>query len=93
MNSSSGPGDVAPTLRTTTIFPGGTSLPIATVHHSQIPIAPIVGGAVGGVVLAVAAVIGWVWWGKCIERDQRKEKAKMVSEWSIRSYAILAESL
>ena len=65
-------------LRTTTIFPDGTALPSPTAHSSPVPIASIVGGTVGGVVLALVAVVGWVMWGKCIERDKAKQRSKVV---------------
>ena len=48
-------------------------------HTKQpIPVAPIAGGAAGGVFLAVAVVVAWVWWGKCIKRRDMKEKKEAV---------------
>ena len=48
-------------------------------HTKQpIPVAPIAGGAAGGVFLAVAVVVAWVWWGKCIKRRDKKEKKEAV---------------
>lgn len=44
----------------------------------SIPVAPIAGGAAGGVLLALAVVIAWVWWGKCIKRKSMKEKKEAV---------------
>lgn len=44
----------------------------------HIPVAPIAGGAAGGVFLAVAVVLAWVWWGKCIKRRDMKEKKEAV---------------
>ncbi|TCD60268.1 hypothetical protein EIP91_010447 [Steccherinum ochraceum] len=85
MNSSSlDPGESTPHLSTTTVFPKGTALPVATVHRSQLPLASIIGGAVAGVALAIVVVIGWVWWGKCIERGKRKERAKMLAALEVR---------
>ncbi|KAF8495371.1 hypothetical protein JB92DRAFT_1105920 [Gautieria morchelliformis] len=65
----------APQIITTTIFAGGG--PTATSSSSSgsvpIPIGAIIGGLLGGVFLALAAIGGWIWWGKLIERKRRKE--------------------
>ncbi|KAH8102822.1 hypothetical protein BXZ70DRAFT_751259 [Cristinia sonorae] len=86
MNASrTAPGGVfVVAVSTTTVFPNGTALPTPTGHRSDLPIASIVGGTVAGVVLALAAVIGWIWWGKCIERDRTKKKEKMLAVLEVR---------
>lgn len=69
-------------VSTTTIIPSGT--PTATIVEGDgsppVPIAAIVGGTVAGVLLAVGIVVAWVSWGRCIKREQRKEKQELVSD-------------
>ncbi|KAI0736485.1 hypothetical protein C8Q72DRAFT_4409 [Fomitopsis betulina] len=50
----------------------------------SIPVAPIAGGAAGGVLLALAVVIAWVWWGKCIKRKSMKEKKEALARLQVR---------
>ncbi|KIY64584.1 hypothetical protein CYLTODRAFT_445896 [Cylindrobasidium torrendii FP15055 ss-10] len=68
---------------TTTIYPyaSGTvvSQPSAsTVHsNSSAPIAPIVGGLVGGAVLALLVVVCWMLWGRSIDRQKAREAKEL----------------
>lgn len=66
-------------VSTTTVFSSPTiiTLPEQT-SSSSIPIGPIVGGVLGGVFLAVAAVVVWHWWGRSIKRKEDKEKQEAV---------------
>ena len=68
---------------TATVLAGGGSPTAGTVdmkpQGSDIPIAAIAGGTAGGVLLAIAAVIAWKWWGSCIKRDQEKKQKEAVS--------------
>ncbi|THH27629.1 hypothetical protein EUX98_g6556 [Antrodiella citrinella] len=78
-------GDIlAIQLSTTTFFPNGTALPVAPSQHSPIPIGSIVGGTIGGIVLAFVLVFGWIWWGRNIERGKRKEKSKILAVLEVR---------
>ncbi|KAF8584103.1 hypothetical protein K439DRAFT_1633846 [Ramaria rubella] len=60
---------------TTTIFAPGapTAASSGASRSPPLPVGPIVGGLLGGVCLALAAVGGWIWWGKAIEKRARKE--------------------
>ncbi|KAH9830962.1 uncharacterized protein C8Q71DRAFT_862098 [Rhodofomes roseus] len=70
---------------TTTSY-SGAPLPTGATQHakSSIPVAPIAGGAAGGVVLAVAVVVAWVWWGKCIKRKTVKERQEALARLQVR---------
>lgn len=58
----------------TTVFALPTaSSGIQTSGHLHVPVAAITGGAVGGIVLALFAVVGWKWWGRQIQKHHRKE--------------------
>ena len=84
-------------VSTTTVIPSGT--PTTTIITGDgsppIPIAAIVGGTVAGVLLAVGMVVAWVLWGRCIKREQQKEKRELVSytsnssNWKVRFLAEL----
>ncbi|KAI0781285.1 hypothetical protein BD413DRAFT_464631 [Trametes elegans] len=80
---------VTHSIITTTITTGGSS-PLPTVaavqqHRSaNVPVGPIVGGTVAGFVLALAVVIGWVWWGKCIKRKKAKEVKEALAVLQVR---------
>lgn len=45
---------------------------------ASVPIAAIVGGAVGGVALATFLVIIWKHWGRVIKRTDRQRRKEMV---------------
>ncbi|KLO14858.1 hypothetical protein SCHPADRAFT_902857 [Schizopora paradoxa] len=64
-------------VTTTTTF---ISVPTIAVSSSgsgvSVPVAAIVGGVCAGVVLAIAAVVGWKLWGRSIERQQRAERER-----------------
>lgn len=74
---------------TTTIFAGGSSATAGPTIESNsssnsIPLAPIIGGAVGGVCLALIVVMGWMWWGSCIRRrDAEKRKEEVSFSYSL----------
>lgn len=64
----------------TTVF----TLPTASFGNQtseplHVPVAAITGGAIGGVILALFAVIGWKWWGRQIQKQQTKELQRQVS--------------
>ena len=46
--------------------------------HSNVPIAAIVGGTLGGVALAVLAVVGWKLWGRSIRRQAEADRKRRV---------------
>lgn len=54
-------------------------MPAPSHHSAPLPIASIAGGAAAGVVLAVAAVIGWTCWGRSIKRKERRKRDEEVS--------------
>lgn len=58
---------------TTTVFVDSTTAPAAPGSGTKIPVGAIVGGFVGGVVIAVLAVVGWIWWGRSIKKKTSKE--------------------
>lgn len=69
-------------VSTTTVFTGPTGVSDAQSSSSSgntALIGPIVGGALGGVVLAVAAVVAWQLWGRSIKRKEDEKKREMVS--------------
>lgn len=71
-------------VSTTTIYRDPTGVPAASdsvQHHSGTSslIGPIVGGAVGGVFLAVIAVVGWHMWGRSIKRKEDEKRRETVS--------------
>ncbi|RPD65782.1 hypothetical protein L226DRAFT_608740 [Lentinus tigrinus ALCF2SS1-7] len=83
--------DVTPShsILTTTITTGGSaSLPtlgaVAQRHSSDVPVAAIAGGAAAGVVLALVAVVGWTWWGRCIKRQKAKERKETLAFLEVR---------
>ncbi|GBE82568.1 predicted protein [Sparassis crispa] len=69
---------------TTTITSGSASPTQAASSKSTVPIAPIVGGAVGGAFLAVAAVLIWKWWGWCIKRQGEKDRKEALERKKLR---------
>ncbi|KDQ59392.1 hypothetical protein JAAARDRAFT_619239 [Jaapia argillacea MUCL 33604] len=72
-----------PGVVTTTIYTGGTpapaqAAPTSNSEPSSLPIASIAGGAAAGVFLAVAAVVVWIWWGRCLKRSYQKRTKEAV---------------
>lgn len=68
---------------TLTVYSSGTAtqsgLPALSGGGSaSVPIAAIVGGAVGGVALAVLLVIIWKHWGRVIKRTERQRRKEVV---------------
>jgi hypothetical protein len=67
---------------TLTVYSSGTptqSLPaLSGGGGASVPIAAIVGGAVGGVALAVLLVIIWKHWGRVIKRTERQRRKEVV---------------
>ena len=76
--------DPGPVLVTTTIFtvPSPTRSQAVSQASStpSLPIGAIAGGTAGGIVLAVALVVAWTWWGRCLKRKAAKERAEHVSD-------------
>lgn len=74
-SSPSSPTDRIPIVTVTILSPSATSQaqPTNSNDRTAIPIGSIVGGCLAGVILAVAAVVGWHLWGRSIKR---KEEAK-----------------
>ncbi|KZT28629.1 hypothetical protein NEOLEDRAFT_863106 [Neolentinus lepideus HHB14362 ss-1] len=58
---------------TSYIGPSPTAVVSSPSPSQNIPVPSIVGGVVGGVFLAVIAVVGWTWWGKSIKRANEKK--------------------
>jgi hypothetical protein len=68
---------------TLTVFSSGTAtqsgLPaLSGGGGASVPIPAIVGGAVGGVALAVLLVIIWKHWGRVIKRTERQRRKEVV---------------
>ncbi|KAF8652729.1 hypothetical protein AX16_004228 [Volvariella volvacea WC 439] len=60
---------------TTTLQANPTSFPATgTPPHPPLPIGAIVGGVCAGALLAVAATVGWIYWGRVIDRDVAKHR-------------------
>ena len=81
--SSLTPSPAAPQIVTLTVYSSGSStqsgLPaVSGGGDAPVPIAPIVGGAVGGVALAVVLVIIWKHWGRSIKRTERQRRKEVV---------------
>ncbi|KAI0807036.1 hypothetical protein C8Q74DRAFT_1225494 [Fomes fomentarius] len=78
----------SPTFITTTFTSSGAeSVPtVATgaVIQSNVPVAAIASGTAAGVVLALAAVIGWTWWGRCIKRKEAKRRKEALAYLEVR---------
>ena len=78
-----------PVFQTTTVLASGSPTPssadtppaaAATVKSGDnLPIAAIAGGAVAGVVLALAAVVFWHLWGRSIKRKEAEKRKQAVS--------------
>ncbi|OCH95209.1 hypothetical protein OBBRIDRAFT_767857 [Obba rivulosa] len=76
-----------PAVSTTTITSAGLSFtlpPSPSQETSSVPVAAIAGGTAGGVVLALAAVIGWTWWGRSIKRKKAKERKEALAYLQVR---------
>jgi len=74
---------------TLTIYSSGSStqsgLPtLSGGGGTSVPIAPIVGGAVGGVALAVLLVIIWKHWGRVIKRTERQRRKEVQDHLTMR---------
>jgi len=69
----------SPDVLTTTVFAGGAPTATQSAPPSSaapLPIGAIVGGLIAGVVLALAAVGGWIWWGRSLEKQKRKKQPR-----------------
>lgn len=67
------------TVSITTGFAAPTTTSAPSTSASHVPVAAIAGGAVAGALLAIAAVVGWKWWGRQIDRDVEKYRKRQVS--------------
>lgn len=64
---------------TTTVFVNPTVVTEPTqLPKVSVPVAAIVGGALAGILLAVMASVGWVYWGKSIKRKTMKRHTEAV---------------
>ncbi|EIM82596.1 uncharacterized protein STEHIDRAFT_161124 [Stereum hirsutum FP-91666 SS1] len=77
---------------TTTIYSGGASpTPSLTTESSSsssqpsVPLAPIIGGVLGGVCLALIVVLGWSWWGSCIQRKEEEKRKEDMDRLAVRA--------
>jgi len=62
------------TFTTTMFVSGPTSGAGPSLEQTRLPVGSIVGGLLGGIFLALAAVGGWIWWGRAIERHARRQQ-------------------
>ncbi|KAH9951418.1 hypothetical protein B0H21DRAFT_888349 [Amylocystis lapponica] len=88
-NSQSGPSSsttaTGPAVVTTTIYNNPTSSIIPSQRQSSsVPIGAIAGGAASGVFLAVVAVVGWRWWGRCIKRKEAKKRKEALAALEVK---------
>ena len=70
-----------PSFTTTTVTRGGVEPTVTSSSQprsSNVPIPAIAGGTVAGVLLALVAVVGWSWWGRCIKRRHAKQRKEAV---------------
>ncbi|KAI0272132.1 hypothetical protein BGY98DRAFT_1099930 [Russula aff. rugulosa BPL654] len=79
----------APQIVTLTVYSSGSAtqsgLPaLSSGGGTSVPVAAIVGGAVGGMSLAVLLVIIWNYWGRTIKRTERKRRKEMQDMLTIR---------
>ena len=56
-----------------------TATPALHSPGQPIPIAAMVGGAIGGALLAALVTAAWIWWGKSIKRKQLRARLETVS--------------
>jgi hypothetical protein len=66
---------------TTTTFYGHTPYtaePLPTDTPPRVPVGAIAGGVVAGALLAIAATIGWIWWGRSLDRSVAKDRREAV---------------
>ncbi|KAH6918858.1 hypothetical protein BKA70DRAFT_1137123 [Coprinopsis sp. MPI-PUGE-AT-0042] len=63
-------------VTTTTFYghPPYTADPLPTDTPPRVPVAAIAGGVVAGALLAIAATIGWIWWGRSLDRSVAKDR-------------------
>jgi hypothetical protein len=47
-------------------------------HGPRVPVAAIAGGVVAGALLAIIATIGWIWWGRSLDRSAAKQRREAV---------------
>ncbi|KAI0928133.1 hypothetical protein AcV5_005797 [Taiwanofungus camphoratus] len=77
-----------PPVITTTVFTGAP-LPTGPVadapkQKTPVPVGAIAGGVAGGVFLAIAAVLIWTWWGRCIKRQKANQRKEALANLEVR---------
>lgn len=67
-------------MSTTTIYtqPTVTNAPPPN-SGVTVPVAAIVGGVIGGMLLAIIITAGWICWGKSIKRSSTRQRSEAVS--------------
>jgi hypothetical protein len=48
-------------------------------NATALPVVPIVAGLAAGILLACGSVLGWILWGRSIERKEARRKQAMAS--------------
>lgn len=71
---------------TTTLYTSPTIIVAAPPTSTPIPVAAIAGGTVGGVALAIIAVLVWKWWGKSIMKRELEVRRKKVGVCVLRGF-------